>query len=50
VCAIDVEREPADVLSEVDAIAAAIARVRISQAGSPKPIGGSSTTSSMYQS
>jgi len=45
--AIDVEHEPADVLSEVDALAAEIASLRISPAGSSKPIGGPLTTSAV---
>jgi 5-methylcytosine-specific restriction enzyme subunit McrC len=45
--AIDVEREPADVLSEVNALAARIARVRMAGAGSLKPIADSSSTSSI---
>jgi 5-methylcytosine-specific restriction enzyme subunit McrC len=45
--AIDVEREPAEVLSEIDALAAEIASLRISPTGSSKPIGSPSATSPM---
>lgn len=38
--AIDVEREPANVLLEVDTLAADIASLRISQAPASKSIGG----------